>query len=306
MSDRLPPLGALRAFEAASRSLSFTKAGLELNITQAAVSYQVRRLEDHLGIKLFHRLNRALALTDAGHAFSDIVSQAFDLLRVDPQRLAEGGDQQELTISASQSLAMKWLIPKLDRFRTSNPQINIHLDATDSIADLVAGEAHLAIRYAQRIDPALNSLLLFTEQVFPVCSPTLLKGEHPLKSPQDLRHYPLINDDMVDINWRDWLQAAGIVDDFNTQGLSFSHSGLSIEAAIQGQGIVLGRSALIVDDLISGRLVRPFDISLMSTYAYHLVFFGDRRDNPNISAFINWLLFEAKQSETEIVNYGPY
>lgn len=306
MSDRLPPLSTLRAFEAAARSLSFTKAGLELNITQAAVSYQVRRLEDHLGLKLFHRLNRALALTDEGHTFFEIVHQAFTLLKSAPQRLAESGGQKELCISASQSLSMKWLLPRLDKFRISNPHIPIHLDATDTIADLVANEAHFAIRYAQRIDPALNSLLLFTEQVFPVCSPNLINNSSPLNDPRDLAHYTLIHDDMIDINWHEWLQEAGVEDNIDTHSFSFSHSGLAIEAAIQGQGIVLGRSALIVDDLISGRLVRPFDISIMSTYSYYLVFFGDKKDNSNDMKFIDWLRLEAKQSETDIIKYGSY
>ena len=231
MADRLPPLNALRAFDAAARSLSFTKAGIELNVTQAAVSYQVRRLEDHFGTRLFHRLNRALALTDAGHAFFAVVQQAFELLAVDSHRLTGPDRQQALTVSASQSLAAKWLIPRLDRFRARNPQVRIHIDATDAVADLAAGKAHLALRYAQRTDPALNSVLLFTEQVFPVCSPVLFDGDLPLGDPRDLRHHTLIHDDMTDITWRDWLGATGIEGDFATHGPSFSHSGLAIDAA---------------------------------------------------------------------------
>jgi len=305
MADRLPPLGTLRAFEAAARSLSFTKAGLELNVTQAAVSYQVRRLEDHFGTKLFHRLNRALALTDAGHAYFALVQQAFDLLEVDSHRLTGRDQQTALTVSASQSLAAKWLIPRLDHFRARNPQVHIHIDATDAVADLAAGKAHLALRYAQRIDPALSSVLLFTEQVFPVCSPALFDDGLPLGDPRDLRHHTLIHDAMTDVTWRDWLGATGIEGDFATHGPSFSHSGLAIDDAIEGQGIALGRSALIVDDLTAGRLVRPFDITLLSTFAYYVVRFGDKTDNPNVGAFIDWILLEAKLSETAILRRSP-
>lgn len=304
MADRLPSMSALRAFDAAARSLSFTKAGLELNVTQAAISYQVRRLEDHLGTKLFHRLNRALALTDAGHAFYAVVRQAFDLLAVDSHRLTGSDQKMALTVSASQSLATKWLIPRLDRFRARNPRVRVHIDATDAVADLTTGKAHLALRYAQKIDPALDSVLLFPEQVFPVCSPALFDDNPPLGDPGDLRHYTLIHDDMTDITWRDWLGATGIKGDFATYGPSFSHSGLAIDAAIEGQGIALGRSALIVDDLTAGRLIRPFDIILLSTYAYYVVCFGDRTDNPNVAAFIDWMLLEAKQSETAILKHG--
>ena len=305
MADRLPPLGALRAFNAAARSLSFTKAGLELNVTQAAVSYQVRRLEDHLGTKLFRRLNRALVLTNAGHAYFAIVQQALELLAVDANRLTGPHDQQALTISASQSLAAKWLTPRLDRFRTRKPQVHILIDASDAVADLAAGKVHVALRYAQRIDPALNSVLLFTEHVFPVCSPILFDGHRPLGDPRDLRHHTLIHDDMTDISWRDWLGATGVDGDFATDGPSFSHSVLAINAAIEGQGIALGRSALVVDDLTAGRLVRPFHITLLSTYAYYVVCLSDRTDNPNVAAFIDWVLLEAKQSETAILKRRP-
>jgi LysR family transcriptional regulator, glycine cleavage system transcriptional activator len=305
MADRLPPLSALRAFEAAARSLSFTKAGLELNVTQAAVSYQVRRLEDHFGTKLFHRLNRALALTDAGHGFFAVVGQAFDLLAVDSHGLAGRDRQQAITVSASQSLAAKWLIPRLDRFRERYPQVRIHIDATDAVADLAQGKVHLALRYARRIDPALNSVLLFTEQVFPVCSPVVFDGGPPLGDPRDLCHHTLIHDVMTDVTWRDWLGATGIEGEFATHGPSFSHSGLAIDAAIEGQGIALGRSALIVDDLSAGRLIRPFDITLLSSYAYYVVCFGDRTDNPNVAAFVDWVLLEAKQSETAILKHSP-
>ena len=305
MADRLPPLSALRAFEAAARNLSFTRAGLELNVTQAAISYQVRRLENHFGIKLFHRLNRALALTDAGHGFFAVVGQAFDLLAVGAHGLAGHDHQKTITVSASQSLAAKWLIPRLDRFRARYPQVRIHIDATDTVADLTQGKVHLALRYAQRIDPALNSLLLFTEQVFPVCSPALIDGGPPLGDPRDLRHHTLIHDVMTDVTWRDWLGATGIEGKFATHGPSFSHSGLAIDAAIEGQGIALGRSALIVDDLTAGRLIRPFDITLLSTYAYYVVSFGDGTGNPNVAAFMDWVLLEAKQSETAILKHSP-
>jgi LysR family glycine cleavage system transcriptional activator len=269
------------------------------------VSYQVRRLEDHFGTKLFHRLNRALALTDAGHGFFAVVRQALDLLAADSLGSTGPEHRKTLSVSASQSLAAKWLIPRLDRFQASNPQVQIHIDATDAVADLAAGQVHLALRYARRVDPALSSVLLFAEQVFPVCSPALFDGDLPLSNPRDLHHHTLIHDDMTDITWRGWLGATGVDGDFATHGPSFSHSGLAIDAAIEGQGIALGRSALIVDDLSAGRLVRPFDITLLSAYAYYVVCFSARTDNLNVSAFIDWVLLEAKRSETAILERSP-
>ncbi len=304
MADKLPPLNSLRAFHAAARNLSFTKAGLELNVTQAAVSYQVRRLEEHFGTKLFHRLNRALALIKAGGAYYDVVEQAFALLVVDANVLTAERGQEPLIVSASQSLAARWLTPRLEGFRSRNPRIRLHIEATDSLADLMAGKAHLALRYARKIDPALNSLVLFAEQVFPVCSPALLEGDLALAKLGDLRHHALIHDDMTDITWRDWLKATDVEPDFSTAGPSFSHSSLAIDAAMEGQGVALGRSTLIADDLEAGRLVQPFEITLPSKFAYHVVYFGDRYDNPDVAAFIDWVLLEAKRSEARMFSPG--
>jgi LysR family glycine cleavage system transcriptional activator len=300
MAYRLPPLNALRAFEAAARELSFTKAAVELNVTPAAVGYQVRRLEDHLGMKLFHRLNRALVLTDAGRAFLPVVHEAFELLSKGSMELSAHEPERVLSVSVAQSLGAKWLVPRLDRFRARHPKLELRIDSTDELADFARDDVDVAVRYARRVDPDLYSVLVLVDQVFPVCSPALAAGAHPLRDPADLRHHKLLNQWQNDVTWSDWLRAAEAAGVDASHGPVFSHISLAVDAAIAGQGVALGRSPLVADDLESGRLVRPFDTALVSDLAYFVVCRPERANESKIRAiraFRDWVLLEARGSE---------
>jgi len=291
MARRLPPLNALRAFEAAARHLSFTKAADELYVTQAAVSHQIKSLEEALGLKLFRRLNRALLLTEEGQTYLPSVRSALDTLAVATERLTRQDETGRLTVSAIPSFASLWLVPRLSRFREQNPDIDIRLDANEHLVDFDAGDVDVAIRYGRGNYPGLVSERFMNEDLFPVCAPSLLKGPHPLREPGDLRHHTLLHDDMR-MDWRMWCMAAGVDDIDVTRGPTFNASDMVIRAAIDGQGVALGRSALALDALADGRLVKPFDVALESDFAYYVVCPETDVDRPKVQAFWDWVFAE--------------
>ena len=292
MARRLPPLNALRAFEAAARHLSFTRAAEELNVTQAAISHQVKGLEERLGIILFRRLNRALLLTDAGQAYLPAVRDAFDLLAEATGRLKALDRVGVLTVSVLPSFAAKWLVPRLGRFSQAHRDIDIHIAPSEHLTDFAREDVDIAIRYGKGEWPGLRAHRLLTEEYFPVCSPDILKGRYRLRTPAELRHHTLLHGDM-DIDWRMWLMAAGVEGVDETRGPMFSDSSMVIQAAVEGQGVALGRSALAAADLAAGRLVKPFDISLPATVAYYVVCPTATADYPKIAAFRDWVIAEA-------------
>ena len=296
MARRLPPLNALRAFEAAARHLSFTRAAEELNVTQAAISHQVKGLEERLGVVLFRRLNRALLLTDAGQSYLPAVRDAFD-------RIAEAtGDLKALdragvlTVSVLPSFAAKWLVPRLGGFRHAHPDIDVHIAPSDHLTDFAREDVDLAIRYGKGEWPGLRAERMLTEKICPVCSPRLLEGPHRLRTPADLGRHTLLHDDMR-IDWRMWLLAAGVEGIDASRGPSFTDSSMVIQAAVEGQGVALGRSALAAADLATGRLVKPFDISLPAAAAYYVVCPEATAERPKIVAFRDWVIAEAGSEE---------
>ena len=293
MARRLPSLNALRAFEAAARHLSFTRAAAELNVTQAAVSQQVKALEDRLGLSLFRRLNRALRLTDAGQSLFAAANQALDIVAAAVSRLSRLEGAGALTVSTLDSIAVTWLVPRLSRFRELHPDIDVRITTTDRLVDFDRDDVDMAIRYGRGTWPGHSVVRLMSEELFPVCSPALLAKGPPLETPADLRHHTLLHDSMRE-DWRMWLMAAGVggvVD--ATHGPAFQRSNLVIQAAVVGLGVALARSALVADELASGRLVKPFDISLPAEFAYYVVCPEDCAERPKIKAFRNWLLAEA-------------
>ncbi len=292
MARRLPPLNALRAFESAARHLSFTRAAEELNVTQAAISHQVKGLEERLGIALFRRLNRALLLTDAGQAYLPAVHDAFDRIAEATARLTAHDRAGVLTVSVLPSFAAKWLVPRLGGFRHAHPDIDVHIAPSDRLTDFAREDVDLAIRYGKGEWPGLRADRMLTEEIFPVCSPRLLEGPHRLRTPADLRHHTLLHDDMR-IDWRLWLLAAGVDGIDASRGPSFTDSSMVIQAAVEGQGVALGRSALAADDLAAGRLVKPFDISLPAAVAYYVVCPEATAGRPKIVAFREWVIAEA-------------
>lgn len=297
MSHELPPLNALRAFEVAARKLSFKEAAIELNLTAAAVGYQVRRLEGVLGTQLFHRLNRAMVLTDAGKMYLPVVQEAFDALSRGTKALSARKSDRLVVVRIPWSLSTKWLVARLEGLRKHHPHLEVKVISTDELVDFSRDEVDIAVQYSKRIERRLHSVLLFGEQVFPVCSPALARGDRPLREASDLAQHTLLHDTMTDVTWPDWLRAADAADVESATGRMFSHSALAIDAALAGDGIALGRSPLVADDLAAGRLVRPFETALVSSWGYYVTCLPERAVESKIGAARDWLLNEAKASE---------
>jgi len=295
MARDLPSLNALRAFEAAARHLSFTRAADELNVTQAAVSHQVKALEERLGVRLFRRLNRRLMLTDAGQMLQPPLGDALDRM-ADAVAHLKREESAVLTITTMESFAASWLVPRLARFRRRNPDIDVRLMLSDESVDLAREGIDAGIRYGRGEWSRALVERLMTEELYPVCAPSLIHGPKSLARPADLKHFTLLHDDMRQ-DWVMWLMAAGVEGIDATRGPAFQHSNLVVQAAIAGQGVALGRSVLVADALADGRLVRPFDIALPSDYAYYLALAKGREGRPKVQAFRDWLMEEAARSE---------
>jgi LysR family glycine cleavage system transcriptional activator len=304
MSRQLPALGALKTFEAAARHLSFTKAAEELGVTPAAVSHQVRTLEDQLGLRLFGRTSRVVQLTQAGSILLAGVGEALDGIGRTIARLRGMDDHPRLTVSSSPSLAAKWLVPRLHRFLQAHPDTDIRVEVSNRLVDFAHEEVDLAIRFGRGDYPGLRVERLFDETIFPVCSPRLLKGRVPLRQPRDLRHHTLIHVDWQAQgatwpDWRMWMLAAGLAELDGTRGLHFSQTSLALQAAIDGQGVALAESTLAADDLASGRLTRPFDLSLKgpAEFAYFALSPPAIAERPLVRAFREWTIREAAETK---------
>ena len=293
MARQIPPLTALRAFEAAGRHLSFTKAADELHVTQAAISHQVKSLEKYLGLKLFRRLNRTLLLTDAGQLYLPPLTDAFEGITRATHRLRQHLGRARLTVSVLPSFAAGWLVPRLGRFRQRCPDVDLRIDPTNSLTDFRRDDVELGILYGRGNYPGLRTDRLMREEFFPVCSPRLLEGPAPLRDPADLTHHTLLHDDMT-VDWRTWLLAAGVEGVDAERGITVTDSSMLLRAAIAGQGVALARSVLAADEIASGRLVRPFDVDVPAEYAYYLAYPEESADQSNVVAFREWILEEAR------------
>ena len=292
MSTPLPPLNGLRAFEAAARHLSFTVAARELNVTQTAISHQIRRLEDRLGLALFRRRHKSLELTPAGTAYLPAVRDAFDGLRAATEALTRRERRRGLTVATTASFAVKWLVPKLAHFQQKHPGSEIRVTTGTALTDFGRDEVDLAIRYGFGDWAGVQATPLLREDIFPVCSPGLRDGAPGLSRPDDLRRHTLIHITPYRDDWRIWLTAAGINDIDVERGLGFDLALSAIEAAVDGQGVMLGRTALVGHDLAAGRLVAPFDIVLPASAGYYVVTPPETADEPGVRAFRDWLLSE--------------
>jgi LysR family glycine cleavage system transcriptional activator len=292
MTARLPSLNGLRAFEAAARHLSFTLAASELNVTQTAISHQIRRLEEELGIRLFIRQNRALALTPEARDYLPGVRAAFNDLRLATDRLLRKDDDKVLTVSTLASLAAKWLLPRLTDFQEAHPGIDVHITTSTSLVDFQRDDVDAAIRYGRGQWPGLRADWLMADELFPVCSPSLLRGDKPLRQPEDLRGYPLLHTSNANSDdWRLWLTAAGLPADIAKQpGITFDMIFMTIQAAIDGIGVAMGRTSYVSDDIAKGRLVVPFKIALPADAGFYLVSPEGRREAPKLAAFRQWMI----------------
>ena len=296
MPTRLPPLNALRTFEAAARHLSFTKAADELFVTQAAVSHQIRTLEEHLGTALFRRMNRALMLTDEGQALLPAVREAFDLLSAGVRRVQDLCSGGALTISTTPSFAASWLVGRIARFQALHPEIELQLSATPRLVDFAREDIDCGIRYGMGDWPSLVTQRLFQTALVPVCSPLLLDGPNALRRPQDLMRHTLLHTLDEPDDWRLWLRAAGVEGVDPTRGLKFDSMTLVVQAAISGAGVGIGRRQLVEAELAAGRLAAPFDLELPEEAAYYFVAPAAMADQPKVIAFRTWLLAEVASS----------
>ncbi|MDH3771746.1 MAG: transcriptional regulator GcvA [Nitrospirota bacterium] len=292
MFARLPGLHALRMFEAAARHLSFTKAAAELFVTQTAVSHQIKALEAQLGVQLFRRSGRTLLLTDEGQALLPYVKDAFDALAVGVRRIQEQSAGGVLTISVLPSIASNWLLPRLRRFQTAQPEIEVHLTATERLVDFAREAVDAGIRYGEGSWQGLRAERLLSAEMSPVCSPLLLDGPTPLAEPADLADHRLLHVLNEPDEWRMWLHAAGVEGVDPDRGIKFDTTALAVQAAVNGMGVAMGRGPLVAGDLATGRLVEPFDLELPSSCAYYFVAPETSADQAKIQAFRDWLLEE--------------
>jgi LysR family glycine cleavage system transcriptional activator len=297
MRRRLPSLNALKAFEAAARHESFTRAANELSVTQGAVSQQVRTLEDELGLTLFRRERQRLAITDAGRTYLEVVRDAFDRLAMGTEHLLRRQQSGVLTITTSPNFAAKWLVHRLQRFAEAHPGIDLRVSASLQHVDFAREDIDLAIRHGDGVWPGLHVTRLCGEELFPVCSPKLVSGRAALRVPRDLRHHTLLHTGGSG-DWERWLVHAGIGGTGGIdvkRGMVFNQASMAIDAAVDGQGVALARTALASWDLIAGRLVRPFPQALAAPYAFWIVCPKPQAEQPKIAAFRGWLLDEAAE-----------
>lgn len=290
---RLPPLGAVRAFEAAARHLNFTQAAAELHVTQAAISHQVRQLEQWLGLRLFERRGHLLTITAQGRDYVAEISAALDRIASATVRLKQGSEGP-LRITALPSFAACWLVPRLDDFREQYPDIELKLTTSTQLWDGVDDRFDIGIRSGLGRWSGLHAQLLATESLSPVCAPSLATGPQPLREPSDLRHAHLLHD-VPRGGWRMWCERAGVDDIDVDAGLAFDDAGLVLQAALRGQGVALGRLTLAERDLREGRLIKPFDIAIPNDYSYWLVYSGAKAERENVAAFRSWVLRQAGQ-----------
>ena len=305
MRRQLPPLNALRAFEAAARHMSITQAASELRVTPAAISHQIRILEDHVGLPLFMRNGRGLALTDAGSAGLRDLREGFARLGAAMDAIDSLGEAGVLSVSVAPSFAAKWLLPRLDGFQAAHPEIDVHVSASMDLTDFVKDGVDLAIRYGAGRYSDLSVERLLAESVVPVCSPEFLQRQGPFSGPADLVEATLLHDDSPDNdpscpNWEMWLTAAGARHIDAARGPRFNQSSLVIEAAVLGRGIALAKTALAARDLRQGRLVQPFASAMKVDFAYFIVAPRAKLNLPKVSYFIDWLRNEASREDQQL------
>ena len=295
MSYHLPSLNGLRAFEATARHMSFKAAAQELFVTPGAVSQHIKGLEDALGRPLFLRQGRGIELTEAGALLLPVLRESFQRISDATERLLENDTRGPLSVSVLPSFAIKWLVPRLGKFRDAYPDYDVRVSATPHLVDFSREDLDLAIRLGTGDWPGLHCDRLMAGDLFPVCSPKLMQGRHPLRTPADLKFHTLLHNQNYG-EWPMWFKVHGVEGVDASRGPGFSDTGLVIEAAMDGQGVGLSRMALAEEELAAGRLVRPFDLVIPSELAYYIVYPEARARQPKVVAFRDWLIQEAEAS----------
>ena len=304
MLEQFPGLRSLRVFAAAARHLSFTRAADELGVTPAAISHQIKEIEDQLRLSLFHRTSRTMTLTQEGEILALAAAESLETLALAIRRTKRLESRNQLKVSATASIAAKWLVPRLDTFLAIAPGADVRVDVSTTLVDFERDDIDIAIRFGEGRYPGLDATLLFQDMVFPVCSPAIITKAAPLNHPRDLLKHKLIHLD-YDMqgapwpNWKMWMAAAGIKDFDDRSGLHFRQTSFTVQAAIDGLGVALGDSNLVADDLAAGRLVKPFELALRAPpqFAYYIITPRNAPPNPLVPLFRDWCLREAKESE---------
>ncbi|WP_024872473.1 transcriptional regulator GcvA [Tolumonas lignilytica] len=297
MLRRLPPLNALKAFEAAARHLSFTKAAEELFVTQAAISHQIKTLEEFLGLKLFRRRNRSLLLTEEGQGYYQDIRSIFSSIGEATERLMARSAKGTLTVTMQPSFAIQWLVPRLMLFSQLHPEIDVRIKAVDQDDGTLVDDVDIAIYYGDGHWPDLQLYKLHSEYRIPVCAPSLLQSKQ-LAVANDLVNFTLLHDGSRR-DWARWLQDAGVSIPNAGQGPIFSHSTMVLQAAVLGQGVALGHSLLARPEIKAGRLICPLPQTLNSHKAYYLVMAPGHDSLGKVAAFRDWIMAMVQQEEDE-------
>ena len=296
LRDKLPPLGTFLAFEAAARHLSFTLAAEELGVSQAAVSRQIRSLEDHLGTPMFRRLHRAVRLTPAGDRLQAALTMGLGHIAETVEGLRRSRSASEVVVCTTIAFAAFWLMPRIGRFHSAEPDVELKLIAAEQMVNLGAEGIDLGVRYGDGNWPDVTAVRMFDDEIFPVCSRGYLKGRPPLKTPTDLLGETLLHQEVADrtwIPWRAWLERVGIEPPRKLPGPTFNNHVILIQACQDGQGIALGWRRLAEPLIKSGALVRPIEVSFRPSEAFYLVAPRSGAHSPEGATFRDWILAEA-------------
>ncbi len=301
--NNIPPLRALKAFEASARHLSFTKAADELFVTQAAISHQIKSLEEKTKTQLFKRYNRSLQLTTTGQIYLLSIIESLDKLEKSSKQLTGRNSRNTLSISLLPSFATKWMAQRIWKFQDKYPEIEVRISACDSLVDFDQDESDIAIRYGRGHWPDVYSELLFEEQIFPICSRETYEKIKKDIQPKLLLSERLVLDDFSSDDWETWFQKAGINLDKPVRGTRFSHTVMMLESIENGHGFALGRTPLVIDDLRRNIFYAPFNINIASDYAYYFVCKSGHESTPQIAAFKEWVFSEAKRSRQQSIEF---
>lgn len=301
MSRRLPPLNSLKVFEAAARHLSFTRAAEELFVTQAAVSHQIKAIEEFLGLKLFRRRNRSLLLTEEGQSYFLDIKDIFSSIAEATDKVLERSEKGALTISLPPSFAIQWLVPRLADFNQQEPDIDVRIKAVDSDDNFLTDDVDVAIYYGRGSWPGLRIDKLYQEYLIPLCSPGLLMSNKSLTCLADLKHHTLLHDTSRK-EWKQFVKKNDIEGVNVNHGPIFSHTTMVLQAAVHGQGVALGNNVLAQPELDAGRLVSPFDEVLLSKNAFYVVCHESQADTGRIATFRDWMIAKAASEQEELRN----
>ncbi|UVC10130.1 transcriptional regulator GcvA [Rhizobium sp. TH2] len=295
----LPGTRALKMLVSAGRHLNFTRAADEIGLTPAAVSYQIKEIEDQLGVKLFVRTNRSIHLTPEGKVLCEAAVDALDIVTRATARVQKMSRRSttQLKVTVDPQFATKWLMRRVEQFRKVHQDIELRFDVSYDVKDFELDDVDVGIRYGSGKYPGLTTHRLFGNVIVPVCSPRLLASGKPLKEPRDLMHHTLAHiewsrDGLTWPNWHMWMAAAGVHDFDDSRAIVFASSNDAVEAALAGEAVALADFAMVASELSEGRLIRPFELSVKapSEFAYFLVYPKEAAAEPRISAFREWLL----------------